>query len=239
MSKKRLPVAVFAYNFPHKKTQDFLFNLKVSNIDVRIILAAESIKLNIPEPTIRTKIRHIGVVHPREIAEAFGFPYSVVKHNSEKAVLQIKESGAALGVIAGARILKAHVIDAFPLGIVNFHPGILPEVRGLDAVLWSIFENKPLGVTAHLIDDKIDAGKLLLKKKIPLFCDDTILDITERIYETQLEILANALDMAMQKKAHPLPKGKYHKKMSPHLEQKVLSIFPKYLSLHAGCKEVL
>ena len=51
-------------------------------------------------------------------------------------------------------------------GILNFHPGLLPDIRGLDSVLWSIEKNYPIGVTAHLINNKIDAGKLVCQKKL-------------------------------------------------------------------------
>jgi len=232
-----LPLAVFTYSFPHRKTQDFLFALKVLGADVRLVLAADPVKLRIPPPSIRTKIRHIGLLHPQKIADSFGFPYRVIKHNSTEIASLVGEVGATLGVIAGARILKPHVINAFPLGIVNFHPGFIPEVRGLDAVLWSIIKSVPLGVTAHLIDENVDAGTILVKRKIPLFCDDTILDLTERVYETQLEILEEALSMAAQNKGEPLESsGKYNGKMSPDLEQKALSSLPLYLARYAGCE---
>jgi len=233
-----LPLAVFAYNFPHKKTQDFLFTLKVLGADVRLVLAADPVNLKILPPSIRTKIRHIGLLHPKEIADAFGFPYKVIKHNSTEVAFLISEVGATLGVIAGARILKPHVINAFPRGVVNFHPGFIPEARGLDAVLWSILERVPLGVTAHLIDEHVDAGALLVKRKVSLYCDDTILDLTERVYETQFEMLEEALSLAAQGKGKPLRDfGKYHRKMPPDLEKKALSSLPSYLAQFADCEE--
>ena len=61
-------------------------------------------------------------------------------------------------MIAGARILKRPVIDRFSIGIINFHPGLIPEARGLDALLWSIRGDLPLGVTSHLIDERVDAS---------------------------------------------------------------------------------
>lgn len=233
-----LPLVVFAYNFPHKKTQDFLFALKVLGVDVRLVLAADPVNLKISPPSVRTKIRHIGLFHPKEIADAFGFPYMVIRHNSTEVPFLIREAKAGLGVIAGARILKPHVINAFPFGVVNFHPGLIPEARGLDAVLWSILERIPLGVTAHLIDENIDAGTLLLKRRVPLYCDDTILDLTERVYETQLDMLGEALSLAAQGKGKPLRDlGRYHSKMPPDLEKRALATLPSYLAQFADCEE--
>ena len=233
-----IPIAVFAYNFPHRKTQDFLFALKVLGADVRIVLLADPVKLRIPPSSVRTKIRHIGLIHPRDVVSAIGFSYRITEHNSKEVPSLIRESGAMLGVIAGARILKPHVINSFPLGIVNFHPGLIPEARGLDAVLWSILEMVPLGVTAHLIDEQVDAGKILSKKKIPLYCDDTIVDFTERVYETQITMLESALMLAARGEGrHLQDAGKYHGKMPPALEKKALSAIPNYLAKFAGCEE--
>lgn len=161
-------IALFAYNFPHKKTQDFLFRLLLEKFNVAAILAADPVKLNIPPSTIRTKLRPAALVHPRQIAERFDIPYYVIPHN-DPGISQIVEQHALdLAVISGARILKEATIDLFPKGVINFHPGLVPEARGLDAMLWSIHGDIPLGITAHLIDKKIDAGTILFKRTIAL-----------------------------------------------------------------------
>ena len=48
---------------------------------------------------------------------------------------------------------------------INGHPGILPDYRGLDPVLWSLIENGPLGATLHKIDQDVDSG-IIFKKII-------------------------------------------------------------------------
>ena len=171
-----LRLAVFCYNFPHKKSQDFIIRLFLEGIKVVCVFAADPVELNIPPASIRTKIRHIGLLHPRYIAERLGIEYFVAPHNSSEVITKIKDNNLNLGIIAGARILKAPVIESFSKGIINFHPGLIPEARGLDAMLWSIYKSIPLGVTAHLIDENIDAGYILLKEKIFINPDDTLLD---------------------------------------------------------------
>jgi phosphoribosylglycinamide formyltransferase-1 len=235
MGAKDVAIGVFAYNFPHKKTQDFLFHLKTHGFNVRVVIAADPVKLHIPPASIRTKIRHRALLPPLNVARALGFDYQIVPHNSPQVVELLKNYRVELGIIAGARILKPHVINAVPLGIINFHPGLIPEARGLDAVLWSILEDIPLGVTAHLIDEKIDAGTILLKKRIPIYSDDSIYDLTERVYEFQLEMLEEAVIKAVNTEGTPVSNmGKYHRKMPPELEHKALSMVPEYVKRHAG-----
>lgn len=232
-------LAVFAYNFPHKKTQDFLLRLFLEGYKTDLVLACDPVKLNIPPSTVRTKIRHEALVHPKVAAERLGIPYYVVAHDSPEAVELLRRSQCDLGIVAGARILKRPVIDCFKIGIINFHPGLIPESRGLDAMLWSIYRDIPLGVTAHLIDERVDAGTILIKKRIPIHTDDTVWDLSERLYETQLDLLAPAIRAALEiangtVQAESVGKSSYNRKMPADLERATLEKLPDYIRRFAA-----
>ena len=47
---------------------------------------------------------------------------------------------------------------------LNVHPGILPNYRGLDPVLWSLYNKDTLGATLHLMNCEIDKGDILISK---------------------------------------------------------------------------
>ncbi len=223
-------IAVFAYNFPHKKTQDFLFRLFLEKFNVVAILAADPVKLNIPASTIRTKLRPTALVHPKKIAERFNVPFYAVSHNDIEISSIVKKHEIDLAIISGARILKEATINLFPMGVINFHPGLVPEARGLDAMLWSIYGDIPLGVTAHLIDKKIDAGKILVKQSIALHPDDTLLDLSERLNDTQIEMIAPAIQMALSGKGEFVdPNTNYNRKMPPEIEVTIDDLLPSYL----------
>jgi folate-dependent phosphoribosylglycinamide formyltransferase PurN len=225
-----MKIGLFAYNFPHKKTQDFISRLVFEGYQIDVILAADPVQLSIPHSAIKSKIRHQGLLHPAAIARRLGIPYHVVQHNSSEALEIVRERGLDLGIIAGARILKPAMIDAFGSGIVNYHPGLIPEARGLDALFWSIHNQLPLGVTSHLIDRDIDAGNILERKLIPLYLDDTLFDLSERLYEVQLDMIGPSIALAMagQGCALPGPSG-YNRKMEPELELQVEAKLPAYL----------
>jgi folate-dependent phosphoribosylglycinamide formyltransferase PurN len=61
------------------------------------------------------------------------------------------------------QILKEPLISLAPLGIVNVHPGVLPEFRGIQPYFWELSEgSEHAGATLHLIEDeRIDAGGVL------------------------------------------------------------------------------
>lgn len=228
-------VVLFAYNFPHKKTQDFLFHLFAGGHEIQAVLAADPIELKIPPSSIRTKLRHIGLIHPSEIAQRIGAPYHVVPHKGSEIEALLERLQPSIGVIAGARILPSAVIRKFSQGIINFHPGLIPEARGLDAMLWSIYRDLPLGVTAHSIDRHVDAGTVLLRREIRIFADDQLLDTSERLYETQLEMLDEAIEALQSGVGTPVdPNTPHNTKMPPELEQQVAEMFPSYRERHAG-----
>jgi len=232
---KNIKVAVFCYNFPHKKTQDILLKLFLEEIKINCIFAAEPLKLNIPLSTIHTKIKHFAVVHPKQIANRLGIKYYVLPHNSIGVEELIKNNNIDLGIIAGARLLKPCIISKFSKGIINFHPGLIPESRGLDAMLWSIYKKIPLGVTAHLIDERIDAGRILIKEKIPIYKNDTLLDLSERLYEKQLDILFPAIEKALNERwtCIDIAKSSYNKKMPENIEKQLPHILDEYLKIFA------
>jgi len=224
-------VIVFAYNFPHRKTQDFLFHLFASGIKVNHVFAADAVKLDIPPSEVRTKIRHRTPLNPPDVAKAIGAEYHQVSHEGSQINALIEAIKPGMGIIAGARILEADVINGFSNGIINFHPGLIPEARGLDALLWSIRNDIPLGVTSHLIDERVDAGRILERRVIDLHEDDTIFDLSERLYETQLEMLIGAIDSAQKSMTEEVDfkAGTYNRKMNGDMERETIAMLPEYL----------
>ena len=224
-------IVVFAYNFPHRKTQDFLFHLFANGIEVSHVFAADAVRLDIPPPEVRTKIRHLTPLNPSDVAEAIGADYHQVAHRGSQINTLIEEIKPEIGIIAGARILEADVINGFSNGIINFHPGLIPEARGLDALLWSIRNDIPLGVTSHLIDERVDAGRILERRVIDLHEDDTILDLSEKLYETQLEMLPDAIDRAYNSIIEEVDfkAGNYNRKMNGEMERETVNMLSGYL----------
>jgi methionyl-tRNA formyltransferase len=224
-------MVIFAYDFPHRKTVDFIFHCLLRKYKIDAIIGAPPVKLNIPKSSIRSKLRHEASYHPKEVASAFNVPYFVAPHNSSVTQQLLSELKPQIGLIGGARILKPHIIEEFGTGIINFHPGLIPEARGLDALFWSIMNNVDLGVTSHLIDEKIDAGSILEVRRIPIFQDDTLFDLSERLYEVQVDMIDNAIQFAQKGMIQniDLSESAYNRKMPVELEKEVNTELIKYL----------
>ncbi|MDF1838221.1 MAG: formyltransferase family protein [Planctomycetota bacterium] len=67
------------------------------------------------------------------------------------------------------QILKEPLISMAPLGIVNVHPGLLPDFRGIQPYFWELSEGSArAGATLHLIEDEgVDTGGVLGHTSFP------------------------------------------------------------------------
>ena len=200
-----MKLALFVYNFPHKKTQDFLLKLFLGGFKIEFVIAADPIKLNLPPSNLRVKLRHINLNHPKNICTKLNIPYKVVDHNSLKVSDLLKKENIDIGIIAGARIFKENIIESVKKGIINFHPGLIPQIRGLDALKKAILYDVPLGVTAHLVDERIDAGRIIKKEIIPIYRDDNLIDLSLRLHETQVNMLPEVLKIVEDKEIEDFP----------------------------------
>jgi phosphoribosylglycinamide formyltransferase-1 len=90
-------------------------------------------------------------------------------------IAALQAAGVDLVVLAGfMRILKAPMLRAFPLRIVNIHPSLLPSFPGLEAWKQALeYGVKVTGVTVHLVDHGIDTGPIIAQAPVPVEDADT------------------------------------------------------------------
>ena len=232
-----MKIAVFAYNFPHTKTQDFLVRLFLEGYQVEFVVACEPIELNLPQSILRVKPNHIDLVHPELICQRLGIPYYVLPHNDPEVANLVRVNHIDIGVIAAARILKKPIIRSFGKGVINFHPGLIPEVRGLESLKWAIYRDCPIGVTAHFIDERVDAGRVILKEEIPIYADDTLIDMSIRLAETQVNLLGKVLRLVEGKELTDFPLVPYDLKSNPPMPNELeKEIAGKWTNRLGRCK---
>jgi folate-dependent phosphoribosylglycinamide formyltransferase PurN len=226
-----MKICIFAYNFKHKKTQEGIIRLFCSKFKINQVIAMNKIKINSPKKIIELTSRDINYIRPKQICKSLKIPYNIINHNSKKCLRYIKKKNFDLGIILGARILDKEIIDCFKVGILNLHPGLLPENRGLDTHQWSILNMFPQGATAHLIDNRMDCGKIIIKKKIKIYKQDTMKDFYLRIQSLELDLMIRSLEVITKKKNYghnPKKQGKYHSYISATDELKVKKLFENY-----------
>ena len=189
-----IKIGVFAYNWPHFKTQSGLFNLCVSGFKPAVALCADAVELKFYKSKIRIGPKDLYLHDTETLCEFFDIGYEVTKHNSKHCEDIIKSLNLDVGIVLGARIINQNIIDAFNIGIINMHPGILPQNRGLDNLKWAILKGMKQGVTSHLIDSKIDRGRFIDSQEIPIYKDDTLVDLLLRLQAKEQKMMIEAIE---------------------------------------------
>lgn len=222
-------IGVFAYNFPHWKTQEGINNLILYGYKPKVILAADPVKLNFYQSKVRIAPKDLYLTHPQDIAKIHNIDYHVVIHNSQTTSDLVEKYNLDLGIILGARILKPIAFEKFKIGVLNMHPGILPENRGLDNVKWAVINKHPQGVTTHLIDNKIDRGLLIDKQTIKIYEDDTLMDFHIRIQNLEQKMMIEAIESIPNTKSfEPLDEGNYYKAVPQSIEKYLNKFLTQY-----------
>tara|TARA_Y100000590_G_scaffold444204_1_gene574686 strand:- start:566 stop:1369 length:804 start_codon:yes stop_codon:yes gene_type:complete len=86
--------------------------------------------------------------------------------NDQNLIEEIKKKKIQISIAITDHIFKEKIIDIKNHYLINKHSSLLPSYRGLFPYFWTKVFNKSNGVTFHLIDKKIDNGKILYQKKI-------------------------------------------------------------------------
>jgi len=190
-------ITVFAYAFPHKKTYDFLNIIKSHGFKNVTVIGAPKVKLkNKPNRELFSKLP---LFSPRidceSLCQILNFRYVESKHDDvdylKNKLTKDELSGNVL--ISGARILSKETIGMFNSGVVNFHPGKIPDTSGLDSFYWMMKNGAQPGVTVHKIDHRVDAGEEIFFHEVELSCGDTPAVVEYKIYNAQLLALERFL----------------------------------------------
>ena len=169
---------------------------------------------------------------PQEYAKALHIPYAVIKHNDAATIAAIKELHLDLGIVLGAKLLDKEVIEAFTIGIINVHPGKLPDYGGSSTIQWAIKETDPVYVTCHMIDPKLDTGEMLEEKQINVEMGDTYQQFVDRVLDNEIEMLVRNTIRIDKAPDHinttPIRDTKIWPKMNVSVEKFILMDFNEY-----------
>ena len=76
----------------------------------------------------------------------------------------------------GTRILSDDVIRIARYGSLNWHPGILPDYRGVHVELFALYNHdfSKVGYTIHYLDSGVDSGDIVWQAAVPVERDDDV-----------------------------------------------------------------
>ena len=87
--------------------------------------------------------------------------------HTHESIETLKKLRLDVGLHKAGVIYRQATIDAFSLGILNHHIGILPAYRGRSVLEWSLLQGDPVCITVFFIDTGIDTGaRILLSEEV-------------------------------------------------------------------------
>lgn len=132
--------------------------------------------------------------------------YVTVEKVHETLISELLGSGTELIVLAGyLSILPKEIIERFRERIINVHPSLIPKYCGEgfygDKVHLAVLENKEefSGATVHFVDEGVDTGPIINSKKVPVFADDSLNTLANRVHQVEHEILVEAVKTLCEK----------------------------------------
>jgi len=136
-----------------------------------------------------------------EYAKKFKIKKKIINYknlkNSEICILDYlsKENINIICLAGFMRILTANFIKKFKGKIINIHPSLLPKYKGLNTHQRALdHKEKYSGCTVHFVNSKLDAGKIILQKKVKIFKNDTGEKLSKRILKQEHLLYPKALE---------------------------------------------
>lgn len=92
-------------------------------------------------------------------------------------------------VVAYGKLLPQRVLDIPPLGCVNMHASILPQLRGAGPVQWAILNHcEETGISAMYMSAGMDEGDIIEIRKTPIIPDETGAELMERLAQIAAQL---------------------------------------------------
>ena len=218
-------IGLIVSNAPHLKTEQTVFSL-VEKGYTEITIISVPFKPRKPRnPLFQHRPDQSKSVPLDQLCGGLGLVFQPVANLVEVIFKNID----AFLMTGGILVPKEFIEKNGP--ILNCHPGLIPQSRGLDAFKWSILKGEEVGNTLHIIDENVDMGLVLQRRSTQVFADDTLEDFARRHYEAEIRLITDFDKFPLGEGLHPKslgPTGKPHLRMNNEQELIMFRAFENY-----------
>ncbi len=132
-----------------------------------------------------------------DLAEKHGVPVIIRNRPDGELVDQLREVAPDIIVANNWRTWMPPEIFTLPVhGTLNIHDSLLPAYAGFSPLIWALINGEPeVGVTAHLMDEELDAGDIVVQRAVPVGPTDTATDLFHRTVDLIAPVTVEALGL--------------------------------------------
>lgn len=218
-------IVVLTYDNPHRKTQDLILKLLANGVKP-LVFATEWKEMNSFKPLISHRPSNPIKISLREFCKNLNLELVLTsKASLYKDLSNCKNVDYIL--LATGNIIEEQIVNEFK--VINSHPGYLPNIKGLDALKWSILYKKKIGVTTHFVNSQVDGGTIIERNIVPLYYEDSFHNLAYRQYEMEVDMLVNSITRTPEN--IEIGEGDYptFRRMPHRLEHRMLMMFDELI----------
>lgn len=132
-----------------------------------------------------------------DLARENGVPVVLAKRPDAALHAAVADADADIIVANNWRTwLPKEIYDGPRFGTLNIHDSLLPKYAGFSPLIWALINGEThVGVTAHLMDDTLDAGPIIAQQAVAVGVRDTTADLFHRTVGLIEPVLIHALDL--------------------------------------------
>ncbi|MFF6909583.1 methionyl-tRNA formyltransferase [Streptomyces sp. NPDC012389] len=132
-----------------------------------------------------------------DLAEKHGIPVIIRNRPDDELVERLKEVAPDIIVANNWRTWMPPEIYNLPVhGTLNIHDSLLPAYAGFSPLIWALINGEPeVGVTAHLMDEELDAGDIVVQRSVTVGPTDTATDLFHRTVDLIAPVTTEALGL--------------------------------------------
>jgi len=158
----------------------------------------------IPHVAIEHLIVNNNKAYAIDIAKKHNINYTIIeskgknrKDFDDEALKLLKAQKIEIIVLAGfMRILTPVFINTYKNKIINIHPSLLPSFPGAHAQRDAILHGAKIsGCTAHLVDEGIDSGPIIMQDCVNINETDTEKSLARKILTLEHELFPKAIEL--------------------------------------------
>ena len=92
------------------------------------------------------------------------------------------------------KILSKDFIKSFKGKIINIHPSLLPKYKGLNTHERVLENNEKFtGCSVHYVNEKLDGGKIIIRKKIRIYKKDNVKSLNRRVLKEEYKLYPKSI----------------------------------------------
>jgi len=113
----------------------------------------------------------------------------------EALISNIDKYKPDLILLAGfMRILSDKFISHYQDAILNIHPSLLPEFKGLHTHRRVLESSRQIhGASVHFVSNELDSGAVVLQAEVPVLANDTVESLASRVLQQEHVIYPMAI----------------------------------------------